>query len=74
MLWKQSFNLDIKNYNINEFSQRLVNLLKKFSKEDKQYEFNSRSTFYISRNLPDDEDGDNDDFNKSIDDENYAKI
>ena len=66
-------NLDIKNFNIYEIDHRLVNLLKKFSKEDKQNQFTSKSTFDISRNLSVEEDEDDDDFDNSIDDENFVK-
>lgn len=66
-------NLDIKNFNIYEIDHRLVNLLKKFSKEDKQNQLTSKSTFDISRNLSVEEDEDDDDFDNSIDDENFVK-
>jgi hypothetical protein len=64
-------NLDIKNFNIYEIDQKLVNLLKKFSKEDKQNQYVSKSTFDISINGSEDED--EDDYEKSIDDETFVK-
>jgi hypothetical protein len=60
-------NLDIKNFNIYEIDQKLVNLLKKFSKEDKQNQYVSKSTFDISI------ESDEDDYEKSIDDETFVK-
>jgi hypothetical protein len=60
-------NLDIKNFNIYEIDQKLVNLLKKFSKEDKQNQHASKSTFDISI------ESDEDDYEKSIDDETFVK-
>ena len=64
-------NLDIKDFNISEIDQRLVNLLMKINKENKQSQSNSNSTYDISRNVLEDEEEDEDD--KSIDDETYFK-
>jgi hypothetical protein len=65
-------NLDIKDFNISEIDQRLVNLLKKIYKENKQSQFNSNSTYDLSRDVLEDEEEDDDD--KSIDDETYIRV
>ena len=65
-------NLDIKDFNISEIDQRLVNLLKKIYQENKQSQFNSNSTYDLSRDVLEDEEEDDDD--KSIDDETYIRV
>jgi hypothetical protein len=65
-------NLDIKDFNISEIDQRLVNLLKKIYQENKQSQFNSNSTYDLSRDVLEDEE--EDDSDKSIDDETFVKV
>ena len=48
-------NLDIKDFNKSEIDQRLVNLLKKIYKENKQSQFNSISTDDISKSISENE-------------------
>ena len=65
-------NLYIKDFNISEIDQRLVNLLKKIYQENKQSQFNSNSTYDLSRDVLEDEE--EDDSDKSIDDETFVKV
>ena len=65
-------NLYIKDFNVSEIDQRLVNLLKKIYQENKQSQFNSNSTYDLSRDVLEDEE--EDDSDKSIDDETFVKV
>lgn len=60
---------DINNFNISKIDQRLVNLFKNISMEDKKDQINTMSTFDEDVDLDEDED----DFENSIEDETFVK-
>lgn len=59
---------DINNFNISKIDQRLVNLFKNISMEDKKDQINTMSTFDEDVDLDEDEE----DFEKSIEDETFV--